>query len=126
SPSSGALAATPTSSSATVTLSVAANTSLAQGVYSSQAVITFQSSSIPQIVIPVSLTVQPPAAAIVASPSSVSFSYQFGAPQGPAAQSIAISNPAASSLTYTLATISDSWIAVSPSVGSTPGNISVT
>ncbi|HTB16283.1 MAG TPA: hypothetical protein VK752_32170 [Bryobacteraceae bacterium] len=121
SPQSGAMTATPTSSSATLTLGVAAN-SLTQGVYTAEAVITFQNSSIPQIIIPVSLTVGPPAAAITATPSSISFSYQAGGTV-PAAQSISISNPASGSIPYTVASISDSWFSVAPSSGNTPGTL---
>jgi trimeric autotransporter adhesin len=122
-PANGALTGTPTSSSALVTLSVAANV-LTQGTYSSQAVITFQSSSIPQILISVSLTVQPPASQMVATPSAVTFSYQAGA-AAPAAQSITITNPAGSQINYTVASVSDSWFSVSPSSGSTTGTVTV-
>jgi uncharacterized protein (TIGR03437 family) len=126
SPASGGLTSTPTSSSAQITLSVAPNTSntLAQGVYSSQAVISFTNAQIPQIVIAVSLTVAPPASAIVATPAAVTFSYQSGG-SPPASQSISITNPASGSLVYTVASISDSWISVNPTSGTTPGSISV-
>jgi len=123
SPQSGSLTGTPTTSSGTVTLSVAANT-LTQGTYSSQAVITFQSSAIPQILIAVSLTVQPPASAIVATPPAVSFSYQAGGAV-PAAQSVSITNPASGSILYAIASVSDSWFTVTPSSGTTPGTLSV-
>jgi uncharacterized protein (TIGR03437 family) len=123
SPGNGALVGTPTSSSASVTLSVAPN-ALTQGTYSSQAVITFQSSSIPQIIISVSLTVQPPASQMVATPAAVTFSYQAGSAT-PAVQSITITNPAGSQINYTVASVSDSWFSVSPSNGSTPGTVTV-
>jgi uncharacterized protein (TIGR03437 family) len=123
SPASGNLTATPTSSSATLTLSVAAN-ALAQGTYSSQGVITFQNSSIPQIIFPVSLTVQPPAPALVATPSAVTFSYQAGSATPPS-QTITISNPAASALNYTVSSVSDSWFSVAPPSGSTPGILTI-
>jgi uncharacterized protein (TIGR03437 family) len=122
-PTNGALVGTPTTSSASVTLSVAAN-ALTQGTYSSQAVITFQSSSIPQIIIPVSLTVGAPASQIVATPAAVTFSYQAGGPL-PAAQSVAITDPASTSISYTVASVSDPWISVSPSSGSVPGAVTV-
>ncbi len=122
-PQSGSLTSTPTSSSASVTLSVLPNT-LTQGTYSSEAVITFQNQAIPQIIISVSLTVQPPASAITATPAAVSFSYQAGgAPPSP--QSITITNPAGGSIPFTIASVSDSWLSVTPAGGNTPGTVSV-
>ena len=124
SPQSGSLTGTPTTSTGTITLSVAAN-SLSQGTYSSQAVITFpQNPAIPQILISVSLTVQPPASQIVATPAAVSFSYQAGGAV-PGAQSIAVTNPASGSIPFTVGSVSDSWFVVSPSSGTTPQTISV-
>jgi uncharacterized protein (TIGR03437 family) len=112
------------SAPATLTFSIAPNT-LPQGVYSSLIALSFTNSSIPSITIFVSLTVAPPSAALVATPTSLSFSYQSGG-AAPSAQSINISNPAASVLlVYTVAAISDSWLAVSPSTGTTPGTLSV-
>jgi uncharacterized protein (TIGR03437 family) len=121
--SSGALSPTPTSSSGTVMLSVAPN-SLSQGTYSAQAAISFNNSQIPQILIPVSLTVGPPAAAVTATPSAVSFSYQAGGAI-PAAQSITITNPAGTSIPFTVGSVSDSWFSVSQSTTNTPGTVSV-
>jgi uncharacterized protein (TIGR03437 family) len=123
SPTNGQMTATPQSSSGTVTLNVAPN-SLGQGTYSSQAVITFGNSAIPQIVIPVSLTVQPPSAALTVAPSALTFSYQAGGTV-PAAQTISITNPATGSLPFSVASISDSWLAVTPTGGNTPGSLSV-
>jgi uncharacterized protein (TIGR03437 family) len=123
SPQSGSLTSTPTSSSASVTLSVLPNT-LTQGTYSSEAVITFQNSAVPQIIIAVSLTVQPPASALVATPSAVSFSYQAGTAV-PAPQTVAVTNPASGSIPYTIASVSDSWLSVAPASGNTPGTVSV-
>jgi uncharacterized protein (TIGR03437 family) len=120
-PTNGALVGTPTTSSASVTLSVAAN-ALTQGTYSSQAVITFQSSSIPQIIIPVSLTVGAPASQIVATPAAVTFSYQAGG-AAPSSQSVALTDPAGG-LIYT-ASVSDNWFSITPSSGTVPGNILV-
>ncbi len=120
SPQNGSLTA---SNPAQITLSVAQN-SLNQGTYSAQVVIAFQNSSVPAITIFVSLNVAPPASAILATPSTVTFSYQAGG-SPPLAQSVTITNPAAGSLPYTVSAVSDSWIAVNPSSGSTPGNISV-
>jgi uncharacterized protein (TIGR03437 family) len=123
---SGSLTGTPTSSSGTVTLSVAANT-LTQGTYSSQAVITFQSSSIPQILIAVSLTVQQPASAIMATPAAISFSYQAAGGTTPAAQPVTITNPASAPIQFTIA-VSDSWLSVTPTTGTTgttSGTVSV-
>jgi uncharacterized protein (TIGR03437 family) len=104
-------------------LSIAANT-LLQGVYSSQIAINFSNSSIPAITIFVSLTVSPPAAALVPTPASLSFSYQTGG-STPSSQAITISNPATGSLPYTVASISDSWLAVTPSTGTTTGTLTV-
>lgn len=124
SPSNGSLTQ---STPAMLTLTVLAN-SLPQGVYSSQIAISFSNSSIPGITIFVSLTVSPPAAALVATPSSLSFSYQSGQTQAPMAQSITISNAAQSvsgGLLFAVASISDSWLSVNPLNGTTPGTISV-
>jgi uncharacterized protein (TIGR03437 family) len=107
-----------------LTFSIAANT-LVQGTYSSQVAISFQNSSIPAVTIFVSLTVGPPSSAIVATPAALTFSYVVGGTL-PAAQSIAISNPASGSLPYTVSAVNESWISVSPTSGSTPGSISVT
>jgi uncharacterized protein (TIGR03437 family) len=123
SPSAGALTATPTTSTATVTLSAAAN-NLAQGTYSAQAVITFSNSAIAQIIVPVSLTVGAPASAVVATPPAVSFSYQAGGPT-PSPQTISISNPAAGSIPYTVASVSDNWFSVAPPSGNTPGSLTI-
>ncbi len=123
SPQNGALTPTPTTSSASVSLSVAPNT-LGQGVYSAEAVITFQSPSIPQIIIPVSLTVGGPATALTATPSAVSFSYQAGGAI-PASQTISLTNPASASIPYTVASVSDNWFTVSPPNGNTPATLTV-
>jgi uncharacterized protein (TIGR03437 family) len=120
SPQNGTLSA---ANPASITLSVAQN-SLTQGTYSAQVVIAFQNSSVPSITIFVSLTVAPPASALLATPPTVAFSYQAGG-SPPAAQSIAITNPAAGSLPYSVSAVSDSWISINPASGSTPGNISV-
>ncbi len=112
------------SSVSTISLSVAPNT-LPQGTYSNQVTLTFQPSSIPPITIFVGLTVAPPAAAIVTTPATLSFNYQSGGP-APAAQSVSVSNPAPNvALQYTVSSISDSWIVVSPTTGTTPGTLSV-
>ncbi len=122
-PQSGALTATPTTSTASVTLSAAKN-SLTAGTYSSQAVITFGNSAIPQIIVPVSLTVQPPAAALTVAPPSVSFSYQAGG-ASPSPQTLSVTNPASGTIPFTVASVSDSWFSVSPPSGNTPGTLSV-
>jgi uncharacterized protein (TIGR03437 family) len=120
SPTSGNL----NSNSATsIVLSVAQN-SLLQGTYSSQVTISFQNSTIPSVVLFVSLTVQPPSPALVATPSALSFSFQGGSTP-PAAQSISITNPAAGNLAFAVGAVSDSWISVTPSSGATPGSIFV-
>jgi uncharacterized protein (TIGR03437 family) len=124
SPSSGSLVGTPTTSSASVTLSVATNSLLPGNTYSSTAVITFQNSAIPQILVPVSLTVQPPAAALTATPSAANFTYQAGGTV-PAAQSISITNPATGNIPFTVASVSDSWFSVTPAAGTTPGTLTV-
>jgi uncharacterized protein (TIGR03437 family) len=111
-------------SPATLTFSISANT-LLQGVYTTQVAISFSNSSVPTVTILVSLTVAPPAPALVPTPATVSFSYQSGSSQSPPAQAITISDPAAGSLNYTVASISDSWLSVSPSTGTTPGTLSV-
>jgi uncharacterized protein (TIGR03437 family) len=123
SPQSGSLIGTPTTSSGTVTLSVNAN-ALPQGPYSSEAVITFQNSAIPPILINASLIVGAPASAIVAMPAAVSFSYPAGGAL-PGAQTISITNPASSSIPFTIASVSDSWFSVTPTTGTTPETISV-
>ncbi len=112
------------STQAVLTLSVPPN-SLMQGTYSSQVSIQFQNSTIPPITVFVSLNVAPPASQIVATPPSLSFSYQIGASSPPASQTIAISNPATGSLPYTVSSVSDSWISVTPASGATPGTLTV-
>ncbi len=126
SPSSGSLTATPNSSSAPITLSVNPNiySTLQPGSYSSQAVISFANSAIPQIVLTANLIVQLPTAALLATPSAVTFTYQAGGPL-PGAQTVAISNPASGPLPYTVASVSDSWFSVSPNTGNTPGSVTV-
>jgi trimeric autotransporter adhesin len=122
SPTSGSVL--PNSSGSVITLSVAPNT-LAQGNYSSQLTITFVPSTIPAITVLVSLTVGPPSAGLVATPSSLSFSYQSGGAT-PAAQTVTVSNPAVNpSIAYTVGSISQSWISVSPNTGTTPGSVVV-
>lgn len=124
SPASGALTATPTISSGTITFSVLPN-SLPQGTYGTTALITFTNSTIPKIAIPVSLTILPPAEAIVATPMAATFSYQTGGPT-PAAQSITITNPEGDSIPFNISNVSDSWInPVIQPPGKTPGSISV-
>ena len=126
SPSSGSLTATPTSSTAPIILSINPNifSTLSPGTYSSEAVITFANSAIPAIILTVSLTVQSPSAALVVTPSAVTFTYQAGGAV-PSAQTVTISNPASGSLPFTVASVSDSWFSVSPSGGNTPGSLSV-
>ena len=112
------------STPATLTLTIAANT-LLQGVYSTLVTVSFSNSSIPQATILVSMTVAPPTPALVPTPATLSFSYQSGASQAPPGQSVTISNPATGSLNFTVASISDTWLTVSPGSGSTPGTLSV-
>lgn len=112
-------------SPASLTLSIAPNT-LGQGTYSSTVTITFIPSTIPAVTLFVGLTVGPPAAALVATPSAVSFSYQTGGAAPPTAI-VGISNAATgvAGLAYTIGSISDSWISVSPGSGTTPGSVAV-
>jgi uncharacterized protein (TIGR03437 family) len=112
------------STPATLTLTIAANT-LLQGVYSTLVTVSFSNSSIPQATILVSITVAPPTPALVPTPATLSFSYQSGASQPPPGQSVTISNPATGSLNFTVASISDTWLTVSPTSGVTPGTLSV-
>jgi uncharacterized protein (TIGR03437 family) len=114
------------STPATLTFTIAANT-LLQGVYSTLVTVSFSNSSIPQATILVSMTVAPPTPALVSTPASLSFSYQSGSSPAPPAQSVTISNPAAGSLNFTVASVSDTWLTVSPNTGAiaTPGTLSV-
>jgi uncharacterized protein (TIGR03437 family) len=115
------------STPATLTFTIAANT-LLQGVYSTLVTVSFSNSSIPQATILVSMTVAPPTPALVSTPATLSFSYQSGASQSPPAQSVTITNPAAGSLNFTVASISDTWLTVlpgSPASVATPGTLSV-
>jgi uncharacterized protein (TIGR03437 family) len=107
----------------TLTLSVLPNT-LTPNTYQSQVTVTFQNSSIPSIVISVALTVGGPASALVPSPSTLAFSYQAGG-TAPASQIVTITNPAAASVPFTVGSISDSWLSVTPSSGNTPANLAV-
>ncbi|HVO96770.1 MAG TPA: BACON domain-containing carbohydrate-binding protein [Bryobacteraceae bacterium] len=123
------LQATPSSGSVTqstpgtVTLTVLPNT-LGQGTYSSLVTISFQSSGISPITIPVSLSVGPPVSTLVPSPSSLTFTYLTSG-SAPAAQNVSITNLAGSAIAYTVGSISQSWLSVTPSSGTTPGSISV-
>lgn len=107
----------------TITLTVLPNT-LGQGTYSSLATISFQNSNIPPITIPVSLSVGPPVSTLVPSPPSLTFAYQIGG-SAPAAQNVNITNLAGGAITYSIGSVTQSWISVTPSNGTTPGSISV-
>jgi uncharacterized protein (TIGR03437 family) len=119
-PTSGSII--PNSSGTALTLSVAPN-SLTQGTYSSQVTLTFVPSTIPPITVLVSLTVGPPAAALTAIPSSLSFSYQFGG-MVPASQVVTVTAPSNGSA-FTVGSISQSWIAVAANTSVTPASLSV-
>jgi uncharacterized protein (TIGR03437 family) len=107
-----------------VTMSVNTN-SLPPFSYASVVTITFVPATIPAITIYVTLNVGEPAPALVASPPTVSFTYQSGGAV-PGAQNVAISNASTGpSITYALASVSDTWLAVSPNGGATPGLVSV-
>lgn len=61
---------------------------------------------------------------ISASPSALNFAYQTGG-TAPAAQSINIGGSSGLTFTATAATVSGSWLSVSPGSGATPGSVSV-
>lgn len=119
-PSSGSVTS---STPGTVTLTVLPNT-LGPGSYSSLVTIAFQNSSIPSITISVGLAVTSPVSTIETSPASLTFNYQIGG-AAPAAQTVSVTNLASSALNYTVGSISESWISVTPSSGTTPGTVSV-
>ncbi len=107
----------------TVTLTVLPNT-LGQGTYSSLVTISFQNSGISPMTIPVSLSVGPPVSTLETSPASLTFAYQIGG-SAPAAQNINITNLAGGPITYSIGSITQSWLSVAPNSGTTPGAISV-
>ena len=70
----------------------------------------------------ITVTAATPAPTLSVSPASLSFNYQSGGAT-PAAQTFAVSS-SGSALSYTTAT-SATWLAATPSSGTTPGNVSV-
>jgi hypothetical protein len=116
------LTATPSSrtSAGTTVVSVASST-LAAGTYTGTLTFTATGAlSSPQTV-PVTLVVATPS--LVPSPTSLSFSGTVGG-TAPAAQTVAITNPAGSSLTWT-ASSDSTWLSASVITAGTPGSISV-
>jgi hypothetical protein len=118
------LAVSPTSGVTPGTLQVSVNSSsLAPGTFTGTiTVVSLGAVSVTQS-ITVNLTVIAPPPAIVPSPSSLNFVAMTGqAP--PSSQTLAITNIAPGSFSYTVATDS-SWLTATPTSGSTPGSASV-
>jgi hypothetical protein len=112
------LTLTPATGNTPAAVTVTANpTGLAPAAYS--ATINLYGGTGPTVSIPVSLVV----GAIAASPTSLTFSYQMGSAV-PAPQTVALTGSAAF-ITTPATTSGGSWLAVNPSNGTAPTNISV-
>ena len=112
------LTVTPASGSAPATLSAAVNVAgLAQGTYTATVTVTSAGTSGSPKLIPVTLTVGPPAPApvLTTSPASLTFSGVAGG-ANPAAQNVSVTNTGGGTLSYT-ATDNQTWITESPGLG---------
>ena len=119
-----------TASNGTTPSSITVNTNisgLAAGTYNGSVTVTAGATDSP-LTIPVTLTVTN-AATVTASPQSLTFNYQIGS-GGPPAQTLNIAGPnntGTFNYTVTAATTSGgTWLAASPTTGTTPSAVSVT
>jgi uncharacterized protein (TIGR03437 family) len=116
------LSVTPTSGTTPANLSISVNRSgLATGVYSGNVTISATGASNSPQSISVTLTVTS-AATISISPSLLNFAYQSGG-NPPQAQAVTVSATSAAAFTATAS--GGSWLAVNPTSGATPANLSV-
>jgi len=117
------LIVSPASGTAPASLSVSVSPgSLSAGVYQGTVHITAGASNSP-VSIAVTLTVTQAQASLTVTPQTLAFQYTSGG-AAPAAQSVAIANAAAGTLSWTAAD-SDFWVSVSPLSGTAPSTLSV-
>lgn len=114
---------------ATITAGVVVNNTFAIGTYTGKITLTSTSTGNPTLDIPVTLIVAPETN-LTAAPSTVSFTYQQGAPAPmPVALTVGSTGVAAGITVTTEAQgggAGPSWLTVSPTSGATPLNLSVT
>ena len=118
------LTVTPGSGSAPRDLSVAVDTAgLSAGTYSATVRVESAGVSGSPKLVPVTLTLDPPAPALSVTPSALSFSAVAGG-SNPAAKTLNVANTGAGTLNYV---VSDdaSWLSAAPTSGSAPGSVSV-
>jgi uncharacterized protein (TIGR03437 family) len=116
------LSVTPGSGTTGGTVSVSVNTSgLAVNTY--KGTVTIAATGASSQVVNITLVVSN-SPTISASPSALNFAFQTGG-TAPAAQSINIGGSSGLAFTATAATVSGSWLSVSPGSGTTPGSVSV-
>jgi uncharacterized protein (TIGR03437 family) len=109
-----------TSLTTPVTLSVSVGaTSLSPGTYNGNIVITPTGGQ--QVTVPVTLTIQ--SLTVSASPTELTFSYRDG-DATPASQTISVTGGTGLPFAATAAS-TNNWLTVSPTSGSTPGNMTV-
>ena len=117
------LAVSPASGTAPSSLSVSVSPgSLSAGVYQGTIQITAGASNSP-VSIAVTLTVTQIQVSLTVTPQTLAFQYTSGGAV-PAAQSVAIANAAAGTLSWT-ASDSDFWVTLSPLSGTAPSTLSV-
>jgi hypothetical protein len=115
------LSVSPTSGTTPGSVSVSVNiTGLAVGTYSGSLTIAAAGAANTPVTVPVTLRVTLPA--LTTTPNSLTFSYTTGG-TAPAAQSVSITSNG-SPLSYTVSA-SATWLAVTPTSGTTPGSVSV-
>jgi len=97
---------------------------LAAGVYSGDVIVAATGAGNSAQIVTVSVTVIDPAAPqLTAAPSSLTFNYALGGTT-PAAQSVSIGSSGAA-LSYTASASGGTWLAVTPTSGTTVGSVSV-
>ena len=115
---------TPPSGTAPAALTVrpgAGSSSLAPGSYRATITITANGGGTLEVPVTLVVTAPPP---LTAAPQALTFAGRERSPQGPAAQSVALSAPAGTPFTATVIE-GGTWLSVSPSSGVTPANLSV-
>jgi hypothetical protein len=117
------LSVSPSSGNTPATLQVSVATStLAPGSYSGQVAVSSLGATNTNRVVTVNLTITATPPVLVASPSSLSFTAVSG--QSVAPQAITVSNQGFGAISWT-GTSDSSWLAISPTSGSTPQSVSV-
>jgi uncharacterized protein (TIGR03437 family) len=116
-------AANTTSPAVTIT---ANPTGLTAGTYNGTVTLSFGSSGVASIAIPVTFTVTPPPVTLT-GPTGLTFNYTLGDASGPATQTLTIgSSPASSTSVSASVTSGSSWLSISgPAAGTTPANFTI-